>query len=401
VIGPEPAPSPRPSRPPAPELIGSVLAVIVAAVIVGTALASRAAPGPEPSGNGHPTTSASALESFATETPSPPVDPKVVELIRKVNQDLAAYGESLKGELGRPTFRAEEVAALIRQVNFTAGLGNGAISDLGGALGPEEVGGRLAAMYLAIINEANNTLKASIRFEAAYKIGASRITKYVDNLADLQKELDALAVSTPSPPPSPSASPSVSVAPSPSPPSPSPPPSVAPPSSGPPSSAPSGSASASPVVDEQIINGGFEAGVGPPWQLLARPGINATLTKDTVAPGAGAASARVDITSPSVAYSAISLQQVNLHIEAGRYYTMSLMVRSASPRDIRIGISSTDGEASYFSREAVATPAWAPISFTFAAPATDLDAVLAFDLGRSAVTTWFDAVSFHTTPIGP
>jgi hypothetical protein len=401
VIGPESGPSPRPSRPPAPELIGSVLAVIVAAVIVGTALASRATPpGPEPSGSGQAVPSSSAIESVVAVTASPPVDPKTVELLRQLNQDLAQYGDTLKNELGRASFRIDVVKQTIVQLNIAAQYGVGAVPSLGGALLPDEVGGQLIAKYLAISSAALKTLDASVSNEAAYKIGANTLVKLIDGLAPLQTALDALAVSTPSPPPSPSASASPSVVPSPSRPSPSPPPSVAPPSSGAPSSGPSGSASASPIA-EQIVNGGFEAGVGPPWQLLARTGISATLTQDTVAPPAGAASARVDITSPSIAYSAISLQQGDLHIEAGRYYTLSLMVRSAGTRDIRIGIMSTGGEAPYYSREVGATPAWTPISFTFAASATDLDAVLALDLGRSDVSTWFDAVSFSTTPVGP
>jgi hypothetical protein len=325
----------------------------------------------------------------------------VVELLQRLNQDLAANAETLNAEIARTNFRTEVAAQTIRQVNVSAIIGAQTVAELGGALGKDEVGGRMADLYLLMTNEADKTLDASLTFPAAYKLGASRLATYISKLPDLQAELEALAASTPTPPPSASASASPSVAPSPSPPSPSPPPSVAPPSSAAPSAVPSGSASASPVADEQIVNGGFEAGVAQPWQLLARPGISATLTNDTVAPGAGAASARVDITSPSVAYSAISLQQPDLHIEAGRYYTLSAMIRSAVTREIRIGISSTDGEASYFSREAVATPAWTPISFTFPASATDLDAVLAFDLGRSDVSIWFDAVSFHTTPIGP
>jgi hypothetical protein len=373
--------------------------VIVAAVIVGTALASRAGPGPEPTVSGSPGPSSSAVESVAAVTPSPPVDLKAVELVRKVNEDLASYGETLQNEISRSTFRIDIVKQTIVQLNISAGLGLGAVGELGGALEPEEVGGRLAILYLAMTNEASKTLKASINNIAAYRLGASRLVRMIGQLPALQKELDALAVSTPPAPPSPSVSPPPSVAPSTAPPSPSAPPSVAPSRSAPASGSPG--ASPSIVLDEQIVNGGFEAGVDQPWQLFARPGISATLVKDPTAPAQGAASARVDIGSPSVAYSAISLQQGDLHIEAGRYYTLSLMVRSAMSREIRIGISSTDGEAAYFTRDAIATPVWTPVSFTFPATATDLDAVLAFDLGRSDVSTWFDAVSLHTTPIGP
>ena len=145
---------------------------------------------------------------------------------------------------------------------------------------------------------------------------------------------------------------------------------------------------------EQVDNGGFEAGVGPPWALFAAPGATATLTPDPVAPYAGATSAKVDIGIGSAAYSGISLRQPGMQLEAGRQYTLSLWVRAETPRELRVRIGSTAG-ASYLARTVQASATWTPVVFPFVASGTDANANLEIDLGRSDVTIWIDTVSFR------
>lgn len=152
-----------------------------------------------------------------------------------------------------------------------------------------------------------------------------------------------------------------------------------------------------PTGPEQVTNGGFEDGVGPPWQLFLGPAAAATLAADTADPGAGASSARIDITAGSPAYSGISLRQAGLSLEAGRQYALTVAMRSAAVRDIRVRIASSAG-AQYFGRVVSATPRWSTQTFVFTASVSDSNAVLELDLGRAEDTTWFDGVSFR--PVG-
>ncbi|HET9754981.1 MAG TPA: hypothetical protein VFP66_00650 [Candidatus Limnocylindrales bacterium] len=395
----QPTPAPRRTWPPGPEVIGTVLAVIVVVVIGTTAFAGPPA-SPTGSGSPRPTQSVAA----ATASPKPLVDPGTVKLLRAVNERLAGFAVGLQRELDRSTLRTNEVQALIRQVSNTVSLGSELLSGLGGALGENEPGGKMAALYKVMGDSAIKTLDASVQNDAEYRVGAGLLVKWIPELGPLQAELDALALG---PPPTPVVSPSSAL---PSAPASSPPPSSAPaPSSQPPASVtpappvgsppPSGGPippEPSPAPDEQVTNGGFEIGVGPPWALFVGLGGQASLAADTSAPSAGTTAAVVDITVGSPAYSGISLRQPGMRIEVGRHYLLTMWMRSEIAREIRVRITSTAGN-SYVARTATVGPAWAPITFQIIAPGTDQNAVLAIDLGRSDVTTWLDSVSFRPT----
>jgi len=396
---PEPTLPPRRTRPPGPELIGSVLAVVILALIATTAFAGPAG-SPSASGSARPTLSAVPVPV----TPEPLVDAAVVNLLRAVNERLAGFGLGLERELDRTTLRTNEVASLVRQVNTTVALGADAVTALDGALGENEPGGKLAALYKAMGDSATQTLRASLTNDADYRVGAGVLVTFIAEIGPLQEALDALALGPPS---SPIASAGSAL---PSAPASSPPPvSASPPSSAPPASAtpgptvgpppPSGGPippEPSPAPDEQVRNGGFEVGVATPWGLFVGQGAQASLAADISAPAAGTTAARVDIAVGSAAYSGISLRQPGLRIEAGRQYTLTLWVRAETAREIRVRIGSTVG-ASYLARTATVSPVWSPVTFPFIAPATDASAVLEIDLGRSDVTTWVDSVSFRPT----
>lgn len=395
MTAPVPWPSPRRARPPGPEVVGVGLAIVVVlAVLATTALGIGSPPA-----SGEPDSPRPSLPSAApTAVPSPLVDPGAVELLQAVNQRLVAFGEGLRRELDRANLRTNEVASLIRQVNATVALGADAVVALNGAQGENEPGGRLAAIYTSIGDSATETLRASLANDADYRVGANVIIKLIDEIPPIQAALEALAEA---PPPSPSSAPPTAPAsaspPASSPPATSPPPASVTPvpsaASAPPSGAP-GSPEPSPPPDEQIENGGFEAGVGPPWALFVAPGASATLAADPVAPAAGTTSAKVDIAIQSAAYSGVSLRQPGLRLEAGRLYTLSVWVRAEFARDIRIRIGSTAG-ASYLARTAPATSVWTQVVFPFTASVTDANAALEIDLGRSDVTIWIDTVSFR------
>ena len=323
-----------------------------------------------------------------------------------MNERLAGFGVGLQRELDRSTLRTNEVVSLIRQVNTAVFLGSDSLAGLGGALGENEPGGKLAALYKAMGDSVTQTLDISVKNDADYRVGAGLLVRLIAELGPLQAELEALAVA---PPPTPVASPSS--APPSAPPSTAPPPpsSAPPPSSEPPASVtpappvgsppPSGGPippEPSPAPGEQVTNGGFETGVGTPWALFVGLGAQASLAADTTAPAAGTTAAVVDITVGSAAYSGISLRQPGMRIEVGRHYLLTLWMRSETTRDIRVRITSTAGN-SYVARTATVGPAWAPITFPIIASGTDQNAVLEIDLGRSDVTTWLDSVSFRPT----
>ncbi|HSL75849.1 MAG TPA: carbohydrate binding domain-containing protein [Candidatus Limnocylindrales bacterium] len=372
-----------------------MIAVALIGIIATTAALAatpRAGGGTDPGAS--PTPDVAVQSSRPTATP--PVNPQVVDLLRSLNERFAATGDALQAELRRARFRTPEVANLIREVNQRIGVGVEAVQALDGALGKEQPGGRMAAVYGAMAETATQTLDASINNSAAYQAGAQRLVDLIGRLPELQAALDALAESPPSTAPS------------------SPPPSRVPAPSASPTSGPSPSASPDPsetaepspspstlplppAGKEQIVNGGFEDGVGSPWGLFVGQGAAAALSADTAKPGAGKTSARVDITTGSPAYSGISLRQAGLTLEAGRLYTLTLSSRAASARDVRIRVASTTG-ASYVNRIAQVGTAWSTIQIVFTAGVGDANAVLELDLGRDQAATLFDAVSFR--PVG-
>lgn len=372
-------------RMPAPEAFAGSIALVLVAAIGAGVLAGG--PGGDPGSSPAPVASRSPSPPVAT----PLVDPSRVLLLRELNEQLVGRAQALQDGLDRRPFQTAEVASTIRQVNGLVLYGVDAVASLGGALGEAEAGGRLAALYRTISDTATKTLDASLTNDAEYRVGAGVLVQLIGGLPAIQAELEELAK-----PPSGSPPPSGASAP---PPSDSP--SVAPSSTPPPSRTPAPSASPPPaspppssVPGEQIVNGGFEAGVAAPWTLLIAPGSSATLRADAETPGAGTASARIDITSSGEAYSGISLQQPGLRLEAGGQYTLLVALRSARERDVRIRIASPDG-ASYLTRVAPVTSAWSTQSFVFIAPVSDSRATLEIDLGRSTVTTWIDGVSLR------
>jgi hypothetical protein len=334
----------------------------------------------------------------------PVVDPKVVAFLGEVNTRLQDSATAIDREVRRTSLQPGDVRLLVGQVAANVTIGMDAVTSLGGALGDEEPGGRLAAQYVLIDGEATQTLDASVRNDGEYRVGGRELVKLIGGLAVIQADLETLLLA--SPPASPSAS-AGSPAPS------SPPPSSAPPSA---SASPSGSAAPSgeipsgsqpPFVpggpepsrapDEQIENGGFEDPADQSWGLATAPGANAVLTFDPEQPGTGILSARVDIPSSRDAFADIALRQSGLQLEIGRNYTVSFNVRATASRQIRIKVMPAFG-GSYQTRDFDVTTAWTPVSFTFFA--TDFDPAAAFEiqLGRSTATTWIDTVSFRPTP---
>ena len=110
-----------------------------------------------------------------------------MKYLRLLNGQLADSANALEAELKRTHFRVEELANLIRQVNLRAARGPEAVGALGGALGKDEPGGRMASIYRGIIDSAGKTLDASVNNPEAYHDGAVALIGLIVQLPALQK----------------------------------------------------------------------------------------------------------------------------------------------------------------------------------------------------------------------
>jgi Carbohydrate binding domain len=376
---------------PSPELVGGVVAavvlVLVAVIIFGTG--SRPSGATDPS----PTTSPTSL---ATATATPLVDATVAQFLISINGPLIEAADRLEAELERDPFRPADVQDIIREINQRALIGADAVQNLGTTDVALDMIDRLGAVYASLREIATATQRASITNAPAYRNGAEQLIEALAPLPGLNAELeelrDGVAQATPTassarPSPSDEASPVVTPSPAASP---TPTASLSP--------SPSTTTTPGPVGPSQIVNGGFESGVGSPWALQLVIAADAKLVADLEIRAAGDSSARVDIVDATPAYAGVTLRQPGLRLEAGARYTVRVSLRATNLREIRVQLASRAGET-YLTRVASAAPSWSVASFTFTAPVSDQDAVLEFGLGRTAVTTWLDEVSL--SPAAP
>lgn len=374
---------------PSPELVGG-LVVLVTLALAATTLLGR---GTAPSGSADPS-SIPSTAAVPTATRIMLVDPAVADLLLSLDGQLLEDGDRLTAELAREPFRAAEVSTILRAINVSARFGVDAVTSLGTTAAALDMIERLGGIYGSLREIAVATLRASITNPAAYRTGAERVVEAVAPLPALQDALEVLRAGLPPPTPTPPASQGATPVPSPSGP-PSPTPTLAPPSPSPTQAAPSTSASPAVLGPSQIVDGGFESGVGPPWELRLEPSAGATLTADRQIRAGGVQSARVDIVEPTVAFGGVTVRQPGLRLEAGGRYTVRIALRATELREVRVHLVSQVGQT-YLTRVATAGPTWSVATFTFTAPVSDTDAVLEVGLGRTAVTTWLDDVWLST-----
>ncbi len=127
-----------------------MFAVVVVAILASTAIGVAPPPTSTPVAESLAPSGVIAPGESAAPAPTPLVEPAVVGLLLKLNDMLGASGDLLERELAREVFRADEVQDQIRTVNYLVGYASEAVTALGGALGPDEAGGRMAALYGSI-----------------------------------------------------------------------------------------------------------------------------------------------------------------------------------------------------------------------------------------------------------
>ena len=159
----------------------------------------------------------------------------------------------------------------------------------------------------------------------------------------------------------------------------------------------------SPAATEHVRDGGFEATLSTNWSLWAdnTTGAAATVTADSVAPGAGAKSARVDITNAGDATDwKILLSESGLSVVQAVSYDLTFAARASA--SWQLGVNLQKGAADWrgygLSRVVEVGTTWQTFTVTFEANETASDARLGFELGTAAGTVWIDGVSMTEHP---
>lgn len=366
----------------------ALIVTITVGVLSGARLPGLAQPGDTPGPT--PTSPDRALPTSA-----PTVNVAAVEALLQIDERLATDREALKAELAGSLFDPADVSTILRGVNADVLQASDIVGHLGPSAAAASLSAILSAFYTGLHDEISAALVNSVHNAPAYHAAATSVVKTLDQLADHDARLRALLLSALTPTPVPSAS----AAPSPSPGSPS----AAPPSSGPSASptplpiSPSPGASGSQVPGGILVNPGFEAGVGAPWELVLGPTAQATFQQDLTVRNTGRAAGRVDISAAGEERAAVAVRQGGLGVEAGSRYLATVAVRADSTREVRFRIASAAGDT-YGTRLFTVGPAWQVISVDTTIFATDANAYLEIDLGRFATTTWLDDASFVQLP---
>ena len=385
----EPAPAVRTARwTLGPEGVATVIAVLIIAAItgafvLGTTPVTTAGPGGSPPPGATSTPSASAGSAFSVADIT-----NALELDRR----LVAAREELRAELAASPVDASAIATTMRRANADLIAGVDVAARLAQRPETSDVGKDLGAIYADAHDRIDAALDNSVRNAKAYHDAA------VDVVASLARldPIDALLVAirdgatgpTPSSPPS---GPPATIRPS------APPPSATPSPTSPPASAGSSAPTPSGLAGSTIGNGGFEAGVGAPWELVVTPPASATLSVDGAVHASGAQAARVDIAVGGDERAAVAVRQGGQSIQAGARYVGTVALRAASTREVRLRIASAAGDT-YGTRLFVVGPEWQTVTLDFTPFATDPNAYFEVDLGRSAASVWLDDASFAQVP---
>jgi hypothetical protein len=362
-----------------------IIALITAGLLLGTTPVTTAGPG------GSPTPGTS---SQATASVPPPYNAADIANALEIDRRLVATREELRAELKAATVDASAIAASLRRANADLLAGIDVADRLSGRPATADIGTDLGAIYSDAHDRIDAALDNSVRNTAAYHDAAVDVVATLARLDPIDALLEKIRNGAVAP--SPSARPG----------SPSPPSASATPAATasaavtpPPSTPASGSASPPPsgAAGNVIVNGGFEAGVGAPWELVVTPPASATLNPDSAIHASGARSARVDITVGGDERASVAVRQGGISIQAGGRYLATIAVRAASTREVRVRIASASGDT-YGTRLFVIGSDWQTVTLDFTPFTTDPNAYLQVDLGRSAATVWLDDASFGQLP---
>ena len=394
----------------APEGVAAIMAILVVVVLLATRLTGSSGAIATATPSASPTPS-------PTATLAPGVDTQAIGLL--IGVDSRLWEQKRQIALQTAAKQVDPVALLLSFRTITSELsntGDPAARRLADSPGGTEVGRAAQDLYGILRDQTGQAVDfspndLSAKNLAKWKLSAVAVGKTLESIPALDVRLRALlagagaspsASGEPSVAVSPSALPSVipsASVPSTTPPSVSPPPATSVPT---PSVGPSGSIAASPSLGPNLlVDGSFETGVGPPWQLvLSDLTANASVTSDPVNPHSPTAAARIDIASSSNRQLGIAWQQAGFPVEAGAFYHVSIALHSSDLRDVRIRIADAASGQILESRLFAIGAPWTVESFDFSSFVGSGAAVFAVDVGRSDRSVWIDDVSLARIPPG-
>ncbi len=368
-----------------PELVAGILSIATVAVV---AVAVLGGGGPVVAVN-PPSAAPSASGTTA------PVDLGDVVLLTTALQfdsRLLALGDALAQEVQAASFSVGDVRDALNGINALI-LAATIDERLKDTPSTAVLGAELSDAYGNLGKLLKDTQNLSLTNAAAWKAAANAVLKALAGLKLVDDHLRAAIADDTLPSVAPSLTPP---APSPASPAPTAPPAGNTPApSLEPSAVPSAAPSGQPLG---LVNPGFEAGTGAPWQLLVTPPASATITADTTVHHGGTASARVDITVAGDERAGIELRQGGMPVVAGSDYQASVWVRAAGPREVRLRIASAAGDT-YATRLCDVGPVWSQCLLQATVFADDPAAYFELDLGRFTDTTWVDDATFDR--LGP
>ena len=374
----------RRSRAVAPELVGAILSAIVVAVVAGGLLVGGT------NAVVTPPASAEATPGLgSTPGPTPAVDETAITALLALNDRLTTVRESLDAALGASFFDASDVATILRSLNADVVNASEVAPLLEQFPASRTVGARLVKFYDDLHQHVSDALANSVQNAPAYRSAAKSTSTILAEVPALNAALEALLIGRA--PPSASPPPTGSAPPSNGPPASTPPPT--PSATTPPTTPPASGSPSAPATPNGLVNPGFEAGVGPPWELSVAGSGVATWTADQTVHAGGTTSARVEISVAGDERAAVAVRQGGLAIVAGSRYVATIAVRADATREVRLRIASAAGDT-YATRLFTVGAGWQVLTVDSTVFATDPNAYLEIDLGRFAATTWLDDASF-------
>jgi hypothetical protein len=150
-----------------------------------------------------------------------------------------------------------------------------------------------------------------------------------------------------------------------------------------------------PQGPERIRDGSFEGNLEENWELRVDSTAIGTLMKDSTTYIDGQFSARIEVNSTGGMWS-IYLRQRNLSTDSGVVYEVSFWAKASPSRKIRLSCGTPGHPNGVKGKIVNLTTEWRKYVTIFEADSTDSNGVeIAFALGDTVGTVWFDLVSFR------
>lgn len=155
---------------------------------------------------------------------------------------------------------------------------------------------------------------------------------------------------------------------------------------------------ASLATPNLVRSGGFEVGADlDNWDLWADTGYAATIARDTSSPGAGTASARIQITKSLGTDWQISVSQTGINLGVGKEYTLSFMARADRTRPVNAWVQQDHAPwENWLNLGTVDVDiSWKRYELAAVSSGTDAQGQLIFGVGQTTGTVWLDGVQLQ------